>query len=98
MGGSSQWVAPFHQGHIKPNQMIRGIILGNLTFIGISLMGFAIIFILLRILNGVRDNFYFAPDSAEGKRQKQRLFNTETFFPYLPSRIDRTQESLSDLA
>ena len=49
-------------------------------------------------LNGFRDNFYFAPDSAEGKRQKQRSFNTETFFPYLPFRIDRTEESLSDLA
>jgi len=34
--------------------MLRGIILGNLTFIGISLMGFAIIFILLRILPKVK--------------------------------------------
>jgi len=49
-------------------------------------------------LNRFRGNFYFAPDSAEGKRQKQRSFNTETFFLYLPSPIDRTEESLSDLA
>ena len=49
-------------------------------------------------LNGFRDNFYFAPDSTEGKRQKQRSFNTEKFFPYRPPPIDRTEESLSDLA
>jgi hypothetical protein len=44
-----------------------------------------------RQLNGFRDNFYFAPDSAEGKRQKQRSFNPETFFPDHPSPIDRTE-------
>ena len=53
-------------------------------------------------LNGVRDNFYFAPDSAEGKRQKQRSFNTATFFsyppPHLPPSINGTEESLQDLA
>jgi hypothetical protein len=34
--------------------MIRGKTLGNLTFIGISLIGFVIIFILLRILPRVK--------------------------------------------